>query len=236
MLSGRLRVRGVCAGALFLSVCALAVSIVVAIRTRCHPSGLRRGDFVGSPTSEDQSDSNSSSSSTYAVTDVATQPFAIVLAGKSTSTLTTGKVVVVVPIADDAVIDVQALGDLDKLDVHVQIVQPVDFVEFSHNGEESLSRSYTAPYSFCGGMIRSQCLDLFAVGEHTIVATPFASDGGELAGQSLVVSYVITDARANGSVERDGSVNASAALKEDLVQIRCGTPSVSRYYRMKMLH
>jgi hypothetical protein len=213
--------------ALILSACALALSIVVGIRIRRHPSGgLRRGAGFGSSTS-DQSDNNPSSSSTSAVTDVATQPFAIV------TSMATGKVVVVVPIADDAVIDVQSLGDLDKLDVHVQIVQPVDYVEFSHNGQANLSRSYTTPYSFCGGMIRSQCKDLFAVGEHTIVATPFSSDGGELAGQSLVVSYVITDDRGNESVERDiGSVDdaSSAAPKDDLVQIWCGTPSVSLYH------
>jgi hypothetical protein len=241
MLSGRFRVlskrskRGVCAAAaLVLSACALALSIVVGIRiSRQQPSGLRSGGF-GSNTTSDQSDNNPSSSfeasSTSAVTNVATHPFAIVMAGSSMST-TTGKVVVVVPIVDDAVIDVMTLGDLDKLDVHVQVVQPVDYVEFSHNGEENLSRSYMTPYSFCGGMIRSQCIDLFTVGEHTIVATPFSSDGGELAGQSLVVSYVITDDRGNESVERDiGSVDdasAAAPKEDDLVQIRCETPSVS---------
>jgi hypothetical protein len=219
MLSGPFRVtskrsRGCAVAALFLAVCVLALSIAVGVRS------LRRRPRQGV-----NSGSTSATAATAATT--ARQHFAIVVG-------TPDQERDLVEIEDNAVIDVHTLGNVDELDVHVEIVQPpvVNYVEFSHNGDYNVSRAYAAPYSICDGLIRGHCLDLFVVGNHTIVATPFSLDG-EPAGRSLVVSYAVITA---GSGSEQDLASSAAPKSEESVQAlprSCGTPLVSNHVMMK---
>jgi hypothetical protein len=197
--------------ALFLAVCVLALSIAVGVRSLRRPP--RQGINSGS---------------THATAAPTTrQHFAIVVGASDQERA-------LVEIEDNAVIDVHTLGNVDELDIHVEIVQPpvVNYVEFSHNGDYNISRAYAAPYSICDGLIRGLCFDLFVVGNHTIVATPFSLDG-EPAGRSLVVSYAVSGA---GSGSEQDVASSAAPKSEDSVQAlprSCGTPLVSNHIMMK---
>jgi hypothetical protein len=139
---------------------------------------------------------------------------------------TTASNVVAVVLSNAAVIDVQkTFGNLEMLDIHVRITNPVEFVEFSHNGVENISRSFINPYSICAGMAHNHCLGLFEIGEHTIVATPF-SRVGPRAGESFVVSYVIVDPAESRSLEMSPDESNDPA-DEELARVSCGTPMVS---------
>lgn len=201
--------------ALFLAVCALALSIAVGVR-RLGRRPPRQGV-------------NSASTSVTAAP-TTRQHFAIVVSASDQERA-------LVEIEDNAVIDVETLGNVDELDIHVELVQPpvVNYVEFSHNGDYNVSRAYAAPYSICDGLTRGLCLDLFVVGNHTIVATPFSLDG-EPAGRSLVVSYAVITA---GSGSEQDLASSAAPKSEDSVQAlprSCGTPLVSNHVMMMKRH